>query len=53
MDNKREDFDNIVKPVMKWLAENMHPHAVILVSSVSAELLESSIGLNTTEFLVD
>ena len=37
---KPEDFESVVKPVIEWLRNNKHPHAFIVIDSVSAELAE-------------
>lgn len=44
-------FQEAVKPLMKWLAENVHPHHQAIVTSSHAELLESQIVAKTDEFL--
>lgn len=46
-------FEETVKPVMKWLAENRHPHTKIILESNCAELLEGVESVVTNEFLVD
>ena len=46
-------FEEVVKEVMKWLAENHHPHTTIIITSTSAELVEGVECVNTNEFLVD
>ena len=47
------DFENVVKPVMKFLAENHHPHTKILIDSNVAELVEGIKTVVTDEFIVD
>lgn len=46
-------FEEIVKPVMKWLAENHHPHISIVIDATHAEMLEGVEGFTTDEFLKD
>jgi len=41
-DEKREEFEAISDPVIKWLNDNFHPHVHIVIDSTSAELSESS-----------
>lgn len=36
-----EKFDNAVKPLIKYLSENHHPHMKVIVDYNSAEILES------------
>lgn len=49
-----DDFCNSSKPLIKYLAENHHPHVKVIVTNNNAELLE---GLTTTgeinEFIKD
>lgn len=53
-DKKRlESFEEIIKPVIKWLNDNCHPHTTIIVCPTSAELVEGVCGINTEEFLKD
>ena len=47
------DFENVVKPVMKYLAENHHPHMKIIIDSNVAELVEGVKTVVTDEFIVD
>jgi len=37
---KHKDFDKVVKPVMKWLKKNCHPHMKVIIDSNVAELVE-------------
>jgi len=48
-----EGFEDVVKPVIKWMAENMHPHSMVVIDSLHAELLEGSKSVVTDEYLVD
>ena len=45
---KYKGFDEAVRPAMKWLAENCHPHMKIVIESNVAELLE---GQKTIDIL--
>ena len=44
-----KEFEKVVKPVMKWLSENCHPHVEITIDSTRAELKE---GIVTTKIEV-
>ncbi|EAN7575835.1 hypothetical protein [Salmonella enterica] len=46
-------FHEAAKPLIKWLAENVHPHHQAIVTSTHAELLESQYVVKTEEFLKD
>ena len=50
-EEQREAFDKAVKPVIKWLNENSHPHTKVVIDAVSAELLESAVYMETFEYL--
>lgn len=39
---EKEKFDNVFKPLIKYLAENRYPHIKVIVDCDSAEILESS-----------
>ncbi|MGK0740195.1 hypothetical protein ACSFCT_26265, partial [Yokenella regensburgei] len=36
-----DEFAEASEPLIKWMAENVHPHHHVVVTSKSAELLES------------
>ena len=46
---KSKEFDKIVRPLIKWLAENHHPHCTIIVTNTNAELVEGK--MSTGEIL--
>jgi hypothetical protein len=46
-------FDEAVRPAMKWIAENCHPHTKIIIESNCAELVEGINVVKTDEYLVD
>lgn len=47
-------FHEAAKPLIKWLnEENFHPHIKVIVEQDSAEFLEGSASIKTTEFLRD
>lgn len=47
----KEGFSEAAKPLIKWLAENVHPHHTAIVTATHAELLEGQVVLQTTEFI--
>ncbi|WP_162837201.1 hypothetical protein [Serratia marcescens] len=56
MENQQQKiaaFEEAAKPLIKWLAENVHPHHTVIVTSTSAELLEGVVSFPTNEFLKD
>ncbi|NIG76770.1 hypothetical protein F3J34_24700 [Klebsiella sp. Ap-873] len=48
---KKVSFEEVAKPMIKWLAENVHPHHSVIVTSTHAELLEGQQSVSTEEFL--
>ena len=52
-EEQKKQFDETVKPVIKWLAENFHPHVKLIVENDRAELLEGSASIVTDEFIPD
>lgn len=46
-------FEALVKPLIKYLNENHHPHVTIVITPTGAELLEGCMAVNTNEFLRD
>jgi hypothetical protein len=48
-----DQFGDIVRPVIKWLAENANPHAKVIIDSTSAELVSGERSVNTEEYLRD
>jgi hypothetical protein len=47
------EFDELVRPLIKWIAENQHPHTKIVIDATSAVLWEGIMALSTEEYLVD
>lgn len=43
-------FEELMRPVIKYLAENHHPHTSIIVTSTNAELVE---GVRSTGKIMD
>lgn len=50
---QKAQFEALVKPLMKFLCENLHPHVVVIVEPTSAEILEGACAFQTEEFLKD
>lgn len=46
-------FNEAAEPLIKWLAENVHPHHTVIVTATGAELLEGEMCHKTDKFLVD
>jgi hypothetical protein len=52
-DKQLKDFEDAVKPLIKFLACNFNPHVKVIVDSSSAELTEGQIIAKTDEFIED
>lgn len=50
-EKQHEEFEKIVRPVMKWLAENQHHHTHIIITSTDAELSEGIMCVSTSEYI--
>ncbi|MEL1628379.1 hypothetical protein [Klebsiella pneumoniae] len=50
---RSSSFEDVVKPVIKWLNENANPHASVSIDATSAHLLTGEIGIHTEEFIKD
>ena len=46
-------FEEAALPLIKYLAENHHPHTTVIVTSTHAELLEGKFVVKTEDYLVD
>ncbi|HBR0759494.1 TPA: hypothetical protein L9H86_004718 [Klebsiella quasipneumoniae] len=46
-------FEDVVKPVIKWLNENANPHASAIVDATSATLFTGETRVHTEEFIKD
>lgn len=53
MQSKLSSFEDVVKPVIKWLNENANPHASVIVDVTNATLFTGEIGVHTEEFIKD
>jgi hypothetical protein len=50
---QRMELEAVSLPVIKWINENIHPHAIVIVSNASAEVFEASARIQTYEFIPD
>lgn len=48
-----EEFEKIVKPLIKYMAENHHPHTMLIIDSTHAEIVEGVISTYIDEYLID
>jgi len=52
-DEKREEFEAVVDPVIKWLNDNFHPHVHVIIDSTSAKLAEMSVRIVNDKHIKD
>lgn len=53
MEDKQKSFEEVARPLIKWLCENANPHSTIIIDSTHAELLSGDQAVQTDEYLVD
>lgn len=42
--NKVKEFEELVRPIMKYLCENHNPHVTVIITQTNAELLEGKMA---------
>lgn len=47
---RADEFKEAARPLIKWMAENLHPHHTAIVTNIGAELLE---GQTSTGRMLD
>lgn len=52
-EEKDEKFEKAAEPMIKYLAENHHPHMQVLIDSTSAILLEQERMYTNSSYVVD
>lgn len=52
-EEKRIEFLEAAKPLIKFINENCHPHVIVNVHQTGAELLEGVTSVHTEEFVRD
>ena len=52
-EQEADSFAEAAEPLIKWMAENVHPHHSAIVTSTGAELLMSERVHNTEKYLKD
>ncbi len=50
---RSSSFEDVVKPVIKWLNENANPHTSVNIDVTSAQLLTGEICIHTEGFIND
>jgi hypothetical protein len=52
-EQQKKDFEIASASLIKFLAENFHPHVKCIVDSDSSEILESSACIKNYDYIVD
>ena len=53
-EQQKKEMEDAARPLIKYLAENHHPHVTAIVTSTSIELLEGLMNSpNITDYLAD
>lgn len=50
---KLKELEEAARPLIKYLAENYHPHVTCIVTNNSAELLEGLMTVRTNDYIKD
>lgn len=50
---KQEEFEDLVRPVIKFLNERGHPHMTVVITQTDAELLEGIKKVSTKDYIKD
>lgn len=53
MKEEGSSFDDVVKPLIKWLNDNANPHSVVVVAVDGAVLYTGERSIVTDEFIKD
>jgi len=52
-ETERKEFEIVVRPLIKWLNDNCHPHVSVIADCSHAELLEGVNSFVTEDYLRD
>jgi hypothetical protein len=50
---QEDNFEELVKPLIRYINKNHHPHIKIIISTDNAEIVEGLKSFNTNEFILD
>ena len=48
-DELRAEFAEMIRPLMRWLEKNYHPHATIILTPQGAELVTGEMAIGRDE----
>lgn len=52
-EEKRAEFEEAAKPLIKWLNDNCHPHVTVVTTTTTSELSEGVASIVTHEYVKD
>ena len=52
-DQKRQEFEDVTRPVIAWLNANCHPHVAVVIEPTTAALYEGEAAYTTYDYLRD
>ncbi len=52
-EQQRKEFEEVVRPLIKFMNDNCHPHVTTVVTNARAELSEGIINFVTDEYIKD
>ena len=50
---QRARFEELSRPLIKWINDNCDPHHTVLITPTSAELVGAVAAVNTTDYVKD
>lgn len=52
-EQQRKELENLARPLIEWLANNLDPNAKLIIDSTSAGLLSGSCAVRTDDYIED
>ena len=52
-EKQRKEFEEVTRPVIKFLNDNCHPHVTVIISPTHAELTEGVCSFPTEDYIKD
>ena len=50
---KDEEFEKSVRPLIKYLCDNHHPHVSVIVTPISSEIVEGVANVEVRDYIRD
>ena len=52
-EEQQKNYEEVVRPLIKWLNDNCHPHVTVVVDCSHAELSEGVSSFRTEDYWLD